>query len=142
MFVSWAGLFGGAAGLYVTCADSKFLFSSIDFLSISEHGKLCKSIDVTRARVLTDKLKCLLKVLFDVLVRRVIGRYLFVSDARFVLGRRWLTGDVENTIGSDARRINGVATVAEQQVRKNGRCWMRFNICKGESCEMISQSSG
>lgn len=36
---------------------------------------------------LTDEVKCLLKVLLDVLVRRIVSWYLFVSDARFVLCR-------------------------------------------------------
>lgn len=106
--------------------NGNFSFS-IDFFFFKAWKIVERSWCNTR---LTDKLKCLLKVLFDVLVRRVVGRYLFVSNARFVLGRRWLTGDVENTIGTDTRRIDGVATVAEQQVRKNGRCWMRFNIWK------------
>lgn len=112
----------------VTCADLVFLFhETVSFCRLIFFSfRAWKHRIVTKK--LTDKLKCILKVLFNVLVRRVVRWYLFVSNARFVLYRWGLTGDVENTVGTDAGRIDGVASIAEQQMRENWRCWMRFNI--------------
>lgn len=79
---------------------------------------------------LTNELKCLLKVLLNVLVRRIVRWYLFIFNSWFILCCWWLTGDVENTIGTDTGWIDCVASIAKQKVWENRRCWMRFNIWK------------
>lgn len=86
--------------------------------------------------LLTDKLERLLEVLFDVLVGRIAGRNLFVLETSSLVERRgWLAGDVQDAVGADVRRIDGVASVAQQQVRKDGRGGVGFDVYVGKKEE-------
>lgn len=79
--------------------------------------------------LLTDKVERLLEVLLDVLVRRIGGRNLFVRQADAIVRRRGrLAGNVQNAVGADIDRIGGIAAVAQQQVRKDGRGGKGFDI--------------
>lgn len=125
--------------LHYYCCKPALIFISFFFEKRNFSLSLCRLIFQSmenrrnlelKKRKLTDKLKCLLKVLLDVLVGCIIRWYLFIFDSRFILCCWWLTGDVENTIGTYTGRINCVASIAKQEMWENGRCWMRFNICK------------
>lgn len=77
---------------------------------------------------LTDKVEGFLEVLLDVLVWRVARRYLFVLEAWLQLAAWLLAGDVKYAVRTDSRRIDCVSAIAKQQMRKNVRCRMRFNV--------------
>lgn len=79
--------------------------------------------------LLTDKLERLLEVLFDVLMGRIAGGNLFVLETGSMVERSgWLAGDVQDAVGADIGGIDGVASVTQQQVRKDGRGGVGFDI--------------
>lgn len=62
---------------------------------------------------LTDEVVGFLKILFDILVWCVASGYLFVLKSWLLLWI-WLAGDIQYAIGTDAGRIDGVTSIAEQ----------------------------
>lgn len=92
-----------------------------------ENLKVLRNLLIYKLFLLTDKIKCLLEILFDILMRCITGWYLFVLEAGMGL-RIWLAGNIQHTIGTNARWIDRIASIPQQQEWKYCGCWMCFNI--------------
>lgn len=90
-----------------------------------------KSINCIGVCKLTNEIECLLKILLDILMGRIAGRYLHILQALQVTFTGTLAGNVEDTIGAHAAGIVRIASIAQQQMWKYWRSRMCFDICNG-----------